>query len=818
MAATVYETINLVVTAEPLPPRRLQPTVPRDLETICLKCLQKDPAKRYASAQALAEDLDRFLAGEPIHARPIGHWERTLKWARRRPLAAALALVISLSILLLVVAVLAIMQMRVLAAHASEQKARRAQELATLQSEAKENVLTGESAIAKENWQEARTELEKALAKIGSEPSLAELQKRAQNLLEEVKSRLAADEKRRQERANYDKFRELRDDALFHATLATGEGLVANLKATKKAGEKALALFGLTNGQGSLALAPVFTDSEKAEIIAYGYELLLILAEAEALGDQPQQALRLLDRAASLGYSGHPTQAYHWRRARYLERLGNTTDAKRERDQAVTRPPATALDYYFVGDEHYKQGNMLEAIRAFESALGQQPDHFWARYFLSVSYLRLQPPRPDLAKLGLTTCISQRPGLIWLYLVRGYAHTQLKEFQAAKEDFLKALQLAPNPDALHVLYANRGLLWFQQGSFEDAITDLQQAIALKPRDYQAYVTLALVYQEQKKWDLAKEQLDAAVDLEPDLALLYRLRAWLHLERQDQDLSAALRDYEKAIDVEKRVSVSPALAKDYAEKGRILHRSKKLEEAVTAYDLALKTDPSYAKVHLWRGQAQLQLKNYLEAAHSFDEYLEKGGTRVAAVYRGRGLARAQLNKYPEAIQDYTQALAMEPDHSSTYAARGRAYLAIEAYRLALFDFEKAIELNSASGDAYIGRGYAGVNLGQHRQAVGDAEAALKLVRKDSGLLYDAARICAQAVAKVQADTRQLNRQVLARDYQDRSVMLIRKSLELLPAEERKRFWRERVLQDAALFPIHGSTGFLGLATENSQWTK
>jgi serine/threonine protein kinase len=78
---------------DPVPPSRLQRKVPRDLETICLKCLAKQPGKRYASAANLADDLRRFLAGQPILARPAPPWERGIKWAKRKPALAALLVV-----------------------------------------------------------------------------------------------------------------------------------------------------------------------------------------------------------------------------------------------------------------------------------------------------------------------------------------------------------------------------------------------------------------------------------------------------------------------------------------------------------------------------------------------------------------------------------------------------------------------------------------------------------------------------------------------------------------------------------------------------
>ena len=109
LAETLAETLQQVRESDPIPPRLLNPAVPRDLETICQKCLEKEPRRRYATANELAEELGRFLSDEPILARPVGQAEKLWRWCRRKPALAMLAasvvtLLISVAMLSLVAA------------------------------------------------------------------------------------------------------------------------------------------------------------------------------------------------------------------------------------------------------------------------------------------------------------------------------------------------------------------------------------------------------------------------------------------------------------------------------------------------------------------------------------------------------------------------------------------------------------------------------------------------------------------------------------------------------------------------------------------
>jgi serine/threonine protein kinase/tetratricopeptide (TPR) repeat protein len=149
---------------EPLPPTRYEPRVGPDLETICLKCLQKEPARRYGTAAGLADDLRRFLAGEPIRARPISTWERGVKWARRRPALAAL-LATTAAAILLVLAILTTATMLLVAANERERQATAAAEARALEAQQ-------QRMVAASNLLRAREAVDRFHVRVTESPAL----------------------------------------------------------------------------------------------------------------------------------------------------------------------------------------------------------------------------------------------------------------------------------------------------------------------------------------------------------------------------------------------------------------------------------------------------------------------------------------------------------------------------------------------------------------------------------------------------------------------------------------------------------------------
>jgi tetratricopeptide (TPR) repeat protein len=805
---TPLDTVRQVIHDDPVPLSRLQSLVSHDLETICLKCLAKEPHRRYASAADMADDLDRYLDGRPILARRTPAWEVGVKWGRRHPMttmAAALGLAASVAL--------------------AATWVRYQNDLADRLSEGTSRLLKGQDELAKGRPHDARLILSNLLTETKDEPlRLAKLRSGATTLLSqadmaidrdkaEAAQRVAAE----QSRERFGRFREEKDKALYHQTQFAGLDPSASRCAARASAEAALAVFGPTRADGSWSLSPLpesLTQVERHDVEEGCYVLLLILAQVEG---RPDEALRRLAAAAKLH---PPTWAYQRRLADCLALQGDDDGAEEALLGAEDLALTTAFDYFLAGLERYGRREWAEALGHFDAALRLQPDHFWANALSAVCCLQPELKRAEQAKAHLNAALQREPGFAWLYVLRGFASyqaavlardaakvqqvkddTQPEEigipFEPAEADYRTAEDLlakAPNSELRYVLLVNRGLLRLERRQWDGAISDLEAAIRLDGRHYLAYATLAQVYQRQGKPDEAVAEFARAIALQPNMASLYRGRADVELNRSDptqEHRARALRDLEQAIRLE--TPRNPVLARDQTNRALLLFREHHDEEALAACGAALAVVPGYSDAHLLRVRALLRLKRYDDARRSCDILLSQGKPS-AEVFKFRQSAHESLDDFAGAIEDATQALALRPGQPAALLAhRGELYLIENSPLLAVRDFEEAVRLDPLNADAQAGLGTARVRLGRYREALADAEEAVRLGAADHRVLYKAARVYALAAVDATSEIRRKGRDAVAvvARYQDRAVELIRAARIHIPAAGRANF--EAVLQ-------------------------
>jgi tetratricopeptide (TPR) repeat protein len=838
--ATTSDTLQLVLFQEPVCPSRLQPRVPHDLETICLKCLHKEPSRRYATAGELADDLGRFLAGELIRARPAPPWERALNWAKRRPVAAACAAVGLVAAVALGIGAQRYNELK------RQELARQYDHDIRIRQKTDDALAASYDQRAKGELDDARLTLVKSQTELQNETRLGDLKRRVQN-------ELAAVERQRNERAartaavsalsdRLARFRTLRDEALFRDAeidalwrdLTSGDPIHGSdrLKRTRATARAALALFAPEDGAGPDSLMPrpdVLSPEELSEIRSGCCLILMVLSRVTATplpGEDPKrqagEGLHLLDQARDLD---PPSLAFHHRRAFCLERLGDAEAAQRERASAAGRQPTGALDHILLGQERSRQGDWDSARAHFLAALSDRHDLFIAHCLLASAALNCSPPQAAEARAELTYCLHQQPSYAWLYLLRGFASAQMgaalkavqqpsgqtgslgagadKRFAEAEADFRSALEQNLEDDLRYVLLANRGAMRFLRGEYEPAASDFREAIVLDGGRYNAYASLAQTLRRLDQRDEAVEHFTKAIALAPSIAALYRGRA---AARTDGDaptpdgIRSALADLEESS--RREPAGSHAAADDHARRARLLlsldRGDEGLAAALEAAEAALANNPGLAEACLLRVEILLALEKFEAVIDACDAALD-AGAGTAELYCYRGLGRTGRRDYAGAINDFTLALNLKPDWLMAYTQRGWTYLSANAPELALRDFDRVVSLSPNDPFGYAGRGAARVRRGEIKEGLNDAEKSLDRGSPTSRILFIAAQTYAQAYVMAVAEAARRSRTVSrdALEYESRAEHLLQQALAETPGEERPAFWRNFIEKDPAL---------------------
>jgi serine/threonine-protein kinase len=714
--ATPLETLEQVRRREPVAPSSRNRQVPRDLDTICLKCLRKEPERRYSSAQELADDLGRFVRGEPVAARPVGVAERVRKWVRRRPAAAGL-----LAAVVLLVAVGGtgtwLLSRQWAAARnrqqQTDQEVRRALEQAR--------------ALLKKGWQaadlamltEAQAEGNRAQGIAQSGGASAPVQREAEVFRDDARGRL--------ERA---KNRGALLKALLDVSETTsqrrGEVAATAAPAQPSVDEQYAAAFrrwGLdvdgTPEAEVVARLRAEPDVAVQELIAALDGWMLERRREKRPVAQWRRLFRVADRLDRSGLHrrlrallaggapprpesvtgllgvGSPWVALwelgrgsQWRQLQAMRRqvrpaseavmtvvllaqvcaaVGDGAGAELVLRQAAAVRPDQVVLLDALGKLLDRRGPrwLGKAIEYYRAARAQRPG-----LGIALSGALVRAGRADEAEEILRELTRQQPDNAAAYSILGVCLSDQRKFAAAEAAYRKAIRLQPDVAETHY---NLGLALGNQGRNQGAEGAYRKAILVRPNYAEAYNNLGVALMRQQKHRAAEAAYRKATLLQPDLAVAYiNLANALCGQKKLDEAVAACR---RAIDLQ----ADYALA--YASLGNALRGQKKLDEAALAYRKAIDLKPDFAEA-----------------------------------YYSLGLVLFEQKKLDQTLAAYRKAVALKPDYAEAVANLGAVLCDFfNQPQEAEANFRKAIELKPRDCQAHFNLGVVLFKQARFREA-------------------------------------------------------------------------------------------------------
>jgi eukaryotic-like serine/threonine-protein kinase len=767
--AGAMEVVARVLAEEPLSPRQIDRAIPRDMETICLKCLEKLPGRRYTSARELADDLRRFLNHEPIQARPVSRPERLWRWCRRKP---ALAGAGALGILATVVLLALMINLR----SAARQRGREREESGRL-------VEMAEGMTAARQFRAARAPLLQAQTLLRQHDESDPLREQVETALAGVDTRVRCED-----------FLTDAREAEYHLLGALWAGLAgdgserihptlsrrgADLGRGVELARKGLRSIGLLEATSSLAHLKQqgLDEGEVRPIQRWASELFLLLAlasERTAEGLDPgkrkpslDEALGHLNRAGEL--DSRSPEVFRTR-ARILRLLGRVQPAQADEERARKLSAATFLDHHLRAGRWHRASEWTRAVAAYQAALAQRPDEYWTLFRLAKCLENLR--QLTAAEALFRSCIALRPEDPTAYNNRGCVLLSQRKWDLAVEVFEAALSKDPD---YALAYSNLMLAHAERKQVSEAEKVYQRYLEHHRADpverSRALVSLGLAYDRAGQPEKALARYDAAVTADPRNALAHRNRAVVlgDLGRRPEaeaairraiDLGPDAGDYwfvlgnnhaaegrraeaRKAYD--EAIRRSPNHAAAWYNRGVLLRADDDLEGALRDQTRALALRPGQSEALFERALVLASLKQY-EAALADAERLEAGQAPRGEVRRLHGKILGSMGRLEESEKELTAAIEEDRENPDGYRSRAVTRMKAEKWQEAIQDFTRYLELAPHSPDLasiFNDLSVAWLELGKRGQGEPALDRALKALNvaverhPDPGLLSNRA---------------------------------------------------------------------------------
>jgi serine/threonine-protein kinase len=660
--ATPLAILEQVRNREPQTPSSLNSQVPRDLETICLKCLRKEPERRYSSARELADDLGRFVRGEPVAARPVGVAERVRKWVWRRPAAAGLLTAVLLLVAFGGSGAWLLHQQR---AAARDRQAQTDQEVRRDLERARGLLEEGWTAqdLAKLTAAQAEGHRVVDIARSGAASTAVRRQAEA--------FRADADERLGRARKNATLREAVLDVAAPQETRSSAPGEATRLAspAQPSVDEQYAAAFrrwGLdvdrTAEADVVARLGAEPDAVVAEVIAAldGWMLerrrqkrpeaewrRLFRVARQLDRSERRRWLRALlvgespPRAASVA-SLVGTRSFWpalWQVAR-----GDDWQRLREVHREIDPRTAPVLTVVLLAQAYTVVGDADAAEQVLSEAATARPDQVVLLDALAKLLERQEPSRRSKAIEYYRAVRGQRRGLGIAMSGALISDRRPKEAEDVLRDLLHQQGETPR------LYNCLGVCLDAQKKHEAAEAAYRKAIALAPDSADAHCNLGMCLADQKRYAAAKQTCRKAVDLRPDWA-----DAWYYLGYvldQQKNRTAAAEAYRKAI------ARRPDWADAHYNLGYALFHQGEPGAAEAAFRKAIDLRPGFALAHNNLGMALAEQRKLNEAETAFRKAinLQPGS---AQSYNNLGMALAQQRKLSEAEAAFRKAIDLRP---------------------------------------------------------------------------------------------------------------------------------------------------------------
>ncbi|MGF1579493.1 MAG: tetratricopeptide repeat protein [Gemmataceae bacterium] len=763
--ATSVETVYQVTTKEPVAPRQLQPSTPRDMETICLKCLQKDPTRRYHSARELAEDLQRFLDGQPILARRVGRIERTVKLVKRNPVVASFTVFSVVAIFVILGGLLWQSQTETARAkaetarikaeaevHRIEQtqqyrQKRNREEVITLIAQTQKALRDGKGQLAETNLRQLEKRIEEGGAK-----DLRELVTRCHLECQTFLKLRAID------RGHWLRLgkRISRKDVLKQVKLAFSEfGISPGVTPTQKAArmireasirEQLLASleFWFLFDRRHLGLKSILTavdpDPFRESVRKFGYSEALRqwkakyttgppspppwFAVSHGLDGRIAQADRM--RLLLSAYSAHPDNLSLLRELGH-ERGADDPKTAQERvgwcRAAIAVAPQDPVAWNNLGVALSNLKEYSGAKQAYLKALSFAPKEVAIHNNLG-NNLILQRDW-DEAIEWFRKAIQLNPRVGQLYNGLGTALRRKGDIDGALVAFQQAVRLRPKYPEAHM---NLGILWAKdKKDFARAIPAYRNAIRFKLKDPEVYLELGTALGQQEEWYEAIKVLKTAIRLDPKLAEAHNnlAAAFSANGRIDEALEHA----------RQAANLRPKSAEFQNSLGAALALKGRVAQAIATLKHAIELDPKLPRSYLQLAEVMLDGKQDANGAIEVYRQVIQVNPNLKGAHYNLGNILSKLGKADEAIEAFGNVICLDPSHAEAHNNLGRVLERKDDIDAAILCYREAARLNPKLLPPLANLGTAlKEHLGDYRGAIAAFRKALIHHPNQLGLYY------------------------------------------------------------------------------------